>query len=190
MPNFHEQLKSVYAEDRKAWRKWLRANHKTSGGIWLIYYKKGSGKPSISYAEAVKEALCFGWIDSKVNPIDGERYKQVFTPRKPKSVWSALNKRYITELLEQKQITRAGLKAIETAKQNGMWASLDAVESLTIPKDLEKAFAANQPAYKNFEAFTRGVRKQFLYRLNSAKRQETRAKRIAEIIAAAAKPIT
>ncbi len=95
MPKFDDQLETTYASDRRAWREWLEKNHLTLPGIWLIYYKVKSGKPSVQYSEAVKEALCFGWIDSKVKSLDEDRYMQIFTPRKPKSVWSKLNKQYI-----------------------------------------------------------------------------------------------
>jgi uncharacterized protein YdeI (YjbR/CyaY-like superfamily) len=95
MPKSNIQLETIYAQDRKEWRKWLEENHHLSPGIWLIYYKVKSYKPSVRYSEAVKEALCFGWIDSKVKSLDQERYMQIFTPRKSKSVWSKLNKQYI-----------------------------------------------------------------------------------------------
>jgi uncharacterized protein YdeI (YjbR/CyaY-like superfamily) len=130
-------FEKVYAVNRAAW---LEQNHATKPSIWLAYYKKNSGKPSISYPEAVKEALCFGWIDSKVNAVDNEWYMQVFTPRKAKSVWSALNKKYITELLAEGLIMEAGLECIEITKQNGMWESLDKVEALELPDELVKAF--------------------------------------------------
>jgi uncharacterized protein YdeI (YjbR/CyaY-like superfamily) len=139
-------FEKVYAKDRATFRKWLQKNHTSAPGIWLVYYKKNSGKASISYPEAVKEALCFGWIDSKVNAIDDERYMQVFTPRKAKSVWSALNKKYISELLEQGLMMEAGLERIEVAKQNGMWESLDKVEALELPDELVKAFKKNKLA--------------------------------------------
>lgn len=113
---------------REEWRKWLEENHRTSLGVWLIYYKVKSGKPSVRYSEAVKEALCFGWIDSKVKSLDEERYMQIFTPRKPKSGWSKLNKQYIEELIEQGLMTTGGLEKIEAAKQDGSWKKLDAIK--------------------------------------------------------------
>ncbi len=184
-----QQFEKVYALDRITFRQWLKQNHATSKGIWLVYYKKNSGKPSISYPEAVKEALCFGWIDSRVNAINDERYMQVFTPRKAKSVWSALNKKYIAELLEQNLMTEAGLKIIEIAKQNGQWESLDKVEALEIPDDLAKAFKKNKTAKTNFEKFAPSSRKLILQWLASAKREETRQKRIEEAVTLAAQNI-
>jgi len=104
---FESTLATVYAQSRVVWREWLAINHQTSPGIWLVYYKVKSGKPSIRYPEAVKEALCFGWIDSKVKSLDSDRYQQIFTPRKPNSVWSKLNKQYIEELMAADLITPA-----------------------------------------------------------------------------------
>lgn len=182
-------FEKVYAKDRTAFRKWLEKNHTSAPGIWLVYYKKYSGKPSISYAEAVKEALCFGWIDSKVNSLDDERYMQVFTPRKAKSVWSASNKRYIAELLSEGLIMEAGLKCIEVAKQNGMWESLDKVEALELPDELVKAFKKNKPAKENFEKFPPSSKKLILQWIASAKRDETRQKRIEEAVTLAARNI-
>lgn len=182
-------FEKVYAKDRATFRKWLEQNHTSAPGIWLVYYKKNSGKPSISYPEAVKEALCFGWIDSKVNAIDDERYMQVFTPRKAKSVWSALNKKYIAELQGQNLINPAGLKTIEIAKQNGQWESLDKVEALEVPDELIKAFKKNKKAKENFDKFPPSSRKLILQWIASAKRDETRQKRIEETVTLAAQNI-
>jgi uncharacterized protein YdeI (YjbR/CyaY-like superfamily) len=127
MSKFDDQLETIYAVDRKAWREWLSQNHCTSPGIWLVYYKVKSGEPSVQYSEAVKEALRFGWIDSKVKSLDEDRYKQIFTPRKPKSVWSKLNKQYLEELVQEGLMTDAGLQKISAAKQDGSWIALDDV---------------------------------------------------------------
>ena len=175
-----------YARNRKAWRQWLQKNHAKVPGVWLVYYKKGSGKSRVSYDDAVEEALCFGWIDSIMKPIDEDKYMQKFTPRKIKSVWSALNKRRIEKLAEQKLIMPAGKEAIEIAKQNGSWKKLDHVENFEIPADLKKAFAKNKKLFKWFEGLGRFHRKQWLYRLHNAKLPETRGKRIVEMIKAAA----
>ncbi|MGL4610343.1 MAG: YdeI/OmpD-associated family protein [Trueperaceae bacterium] len=180
------EFEKVYAKDRATFRAWLEHHHTTSPGIWLVYYKKNSGQPSISYPEAVKEALCFGWIDSKVNSLDDKRYMQVFTPRKPKSVWSALNKKYIAELQEQKRMTAAGLKCIAIAKQNGMWESLDKIEALEIPDDLANLFSKNKKAKENFATFPPSSKKNILQWIASAKRGETRQKRLEETVTLAA----
>ncbi len=171
---------------REEWRKWLETNHRTCFGVWLIYYKVKTGKPSVRYNEAVKEALCFGWIDSKVKSLDEERYMQIFTPRKPKSVWSKLNKQYIEELIEQGLMTTVGLEKIEAAKQDGSWNSLDAIEALIIPLDLKQALEANTTAKEYFEAFNNSSKKNILFWIDSAKRPETRLKRIEQTVNSAA----
>ncbi|WP_445214821.1 YdeI/OmpD-associated family protein [Brasilonema sp. UFV-L1] len=186
LSQFDKQLETVYAEDRKKWREWLEKNHRTCVGVWLIYYKLKSGKPSVQYSEAVKEALCFGWIDSKVKSIDKERYMQIFTPRKPKSVWSKLNKQYIQELIEQNLMTEAGFNKIEVAKQNGSWTTLDKIEALIIPTDLKQALEANETANKYFETFSNSSKKNILFWIDSAKRPQTRLNRIEQTISSAA----
>ncbi|MBW4689038.1 MAG: YdeI/OmpD-associated family protein [Komarekiella atlantica HA4396-MV6] len=185
MPKFDNQLETLYAANRQEWREWLEKNHQTSIGIWLIYYKVKSGQSSVQYSEAVKEALCFGWIDSKVKSLDEERYMQIFTPRKPKSVWSKLNKKYIEELIEQNLMTDAGLKKIEVAKQDSSWNKLDAIEELIIPVDLKQALEANETANKYFQAFSNSSKKNILFWIESAKRPETRLKRIEQTISSA-----
>src|SRR5437667_4374542 len=107
------ELKTFYPKDRKAWRQWLQKHHAKEPGVWLIYYKKNSGKSRVAYDEAVEEALCFGWIDSIMKPIDDDKYMQKFTPRKVKSVWSALNKKRVEKLMEQNLMEPAGLAIIE-----------------------------------------------------------------------------
>lgn len=184
-PRFEDSLATVYASDRQAWRDWLTQNHRSSAGVWLVYYKVNSGKPSIRYPEAVKEALCFGWIDSKVKSLDDERYRQIFTPRQPKSVWSKLNKQYIAELTAQGLMTEAGLAKIAAAQQDGSWTSLDAVEALLVPEDLALALAANPLAEQYFSAFGNTAKKLILTWINSAKRPTTRQQRIEKTVAAA-----
>jgi len=180
------ELKTYYAKDRKAWRKWLEKNHAKTQCVWLIYYKKSSGKTRLEYSDAVEEALCFGWIDSTLRPIDDEKYMQRFTPRKPKSGWSGLNKKRIQRMIEQGLMTSAGLEKIELAKKNGSWESLDKiyapVDQLRIPDSLEKAFSRNMKAKTNFENFPVFTRRQFLYWINSAKRDETKKARIKQAV--------
>ena len=186
MPKFEEQLNRIYAANRQEWRKWLEKNHSNTIGIWLIYYKVKSDKPSVRYSEAFKEALCFGWIDSKVKSIDQERYMQIFTPRKPKSVWSKLNKQYIEELIEQNLMTAAGFAKITAAKEDGSWKTLDAIEALIIPEDLKQALESNEVAKRNFEAFNNSSKKSILFWIASAKRSQTRLKRIEQTVNSAA----
>jgi uncharacterized protein YdeI (YjbR/CyaY-like superfamily) len=186
MPKFEDQLDLVYASDRACWRQWLQQNSGNAIGVWLVYYKVKSGKPSVRYSEAVKEALCFGWIDSKVKSLDAESYRQIFTPRKPKSVWSKLNKQYIEELIAEGKMTEAGLEKIIAAKQDGSWTSLDLIEALVIPADLQQALETDDTANKNFEAFSQTTKKNILFWIQSAKRPETRSSRIEKTIFAIA----
>ncbi|BCL33988.1 YdeI/OmpD-associated family protein [Nostoc sp. MS1] len=182
MPNFDNQLQTFQAANRQEWREWLERNYQSAIGIWLVYYKVKSGKPSIRYSEAVKEALCFGWIDSKVKSLDEDSYMQIFTPRKPKSVWSKLNKQYIQELIDQGLMAEAGLAKIAVAKQDGSWNTLDAIEALIIPDDLQQALAANAIANQYFAGLSNSTKKNILSWIASAKRPETRLRRIEQTI--------
>ena len=190
MKKTRDQYKTTHPKTRSQWRKWLEKNHSTSPGVWLIYYKKDSGKRKLDYADAVEEALCFGWIDSLPRKIDNERSALKFTPRKPKSVWSKLNKQRIEKLIGQKLMTIAGLTAIERAKRNGSWNILNAsdfhTDNNSMPKDLEKALSKNKKALTNFRAFPAGYRKRFLFWIDSAKRSETKAARVKQTILMAA----
>ena len=134
------------------------------------------------WGDAVKMALCFGWIDSTVKSLGDGKRRQYFCPRRSKSVWSALNKRYIIELINDDLIHESGLSKIEIAKQNGSWTALDDVENEIIPKDLQIAFNKNSQAFENYKKFAASYRKSYLYWLNQAKREETRLKRIEKII--------
>ncbi|AXT54285.1 YdeI/OmpD-associated family protein [Aquimarina sp. MMG015] len=172
----------LYFKNDQEWRRWLHENHTSSEGIYLIFYKVESKQPSMRWEEAVKVALCYGWIDSTVKKLDNEKRRQYFCPRKPKSVWSKVNKTYIMELIKNNLMQDSGLKSISIAKENGSWTALDNVENGVIPEDLQKAFNTNKIAYTNYSNFARSYRKSYLYWLNQAKRQETRDKRILEII--------
>ncbi|WP_276134555.1 YdeI/OmpD-associated family protein [Polluticoccus soli] len=177
-----------YAQDRKTWRKWLEKNHKNAPGIWLIYYKKDSGKARVPYADAVEEALCYGWIDSTQRPLDEESYMQLFMPRKSKSGWSKLNKERIERLIAEGMMTPAGMEKIELAKQNGSWSKLDSIESFDTPVELKKALAkpANKKAKKFFDDLNiPSPKKYVIYWISSAKLPVTKDKRIAEFIESA-----
>ena len=167
---------------RKAWRAWLHHHHLKATGVWLVYAKKHTGIPSLTWQEAVEEALCYGWIDGVRHPVDETFFKQLFTPRKPKSTWSAINKKTIERLVEAGLVSAAGLAAVALAKATGTWDSLTTVETGVVPPDLRRALARNARAKRNWDAFSPGARKMSLYYLNAAKREETRAKRIATII--------
>ena len=177
-----EEKEHLYFKNASEWREWLHDNHHTSKGVYLIFYRVGSDYESMRWEEAVQVAICYGWIDSTVKRLDEERRRQMFTPRKDKSVWSKLNKTYIEKLTADNLMHESGLKKIEIAKQNGSWASLDSVENLEIPKDLAAAFSLNKKAQTNYNNFSPSYRKSYLYWLNQAKREETRVARIAQII--------
>ena len=172
----------LYFKNDVAFRKWLEKNHNSSTGIYLILYKIEHPMPSMGWEEAVRVALCYGWIDSTVKSLGDGKRRQYFCPRKPKSVWSKVNKHHLKELHATGQMHESGLKSIEIAKENGSWTALDNVENGIIPEDLQLAFDKNAKAYDNYRSFTKGQRKSYLYWLNQAKRQETRENRIAEII--------
>jgi uncharacterized protein YdeI (YjbR/CyaY-like superfamily) len=172
----------VSLPSRAAWRAWLAEHHATSPGIWLIIHKKNSTEPGVTYEEAVEEALCFGWIDSKTNTLDETRFKQIFTPRKPKSVWSKSNKERVARLTGQGLMTPAGLAVIEIARANGTWTAYDAIDELVMPEDFAVALAVNPAAEQHWQDFSTSVKKGILYYIASAKRPETRAKRIARTV--------
>lgn len=164
------------------WREWLIDHHHESKGVYLIFYKVSSRKLSMHWEEAVKVALCFGWIDSKVKRLDEERREQYFSPRKPKGVWSKLNKNYIEQLIKEDLMDRSGLKAVQLAKENGSWDALNDVDNEVIPSNLKKAFDKHPKAFENYKNFAPSYRRSYLYWLYSAKRVPTQQKRITEII--------
>jgi uncharacterized protein YdeI (YjbR/CyaY-like superfamily) len=180
---------SVHPQTRAEWREWLERHHTQAEGVWLISFKKGTGKPRFEYEEAVEEALCFGWVDSKSNKLDAERSMLWFAPRRPRTGWSRSNKERAKRLIETGLMMPAGLAKIEAAKQDGSWSALDSVEALEIPPDLDQALAADQTARQYFEAFPRSVKRAILEWIAGAKRPETRAKRIAETVELAARNI-
>jgi len=185
-----QDYKATHPKTRGQWRKWLEKNHSTAPGIWMIYYKKETGKRKFDMADAVEEALCFGWIDSVAQKLDDERSMQKFTPRKPKSIWSKINKKRIEKLIEQKLMTPAGLATIERAKENGSWDTLNSsdlhTDNNSMPDDLEKALSKNKKALANFLAFPPSYRKRFLFWIDSAKTPLTKAVRIKQTLLMAA----
>jgi uncharacterized protein YdeI (YjbR/CyaY-like superfamily) len=186
LPDSADGIPRIYAADRAVWRSWLEAHGETSAAVWLVYYKKGAGQPSVAWNEAVEEALCFGWIDSKAKPIDDLRYMQYFSPRKPKSPWSRINKASVERLVADGLMREPGLRAIERAKANGSWSALDDVEALVIPDDLAAAFASAPGTRERFDRLSRTNRRIILQRIATAKRPDTRARRIASAVSAVA----
>ncbi|RMB64184.1 hypothetical protein EAX61_00315 [Dokdonia sinensis] len=165
------------------WREWLDANYnRYPDGIYLIFYKLENKQPSMRWEDAVRVAICYGWIDSTVKSLGNGKRRQFFCPRNPKSTWSKLNKKYVAELDKQGLIHESGQKMIDLAKKTGTWTAMDDVENGVMPEDLKSAFAKNKTALKNYNAFAPSYRKNYLSWLHSAKRQETRNKRIAEIL--------
>jgi uncharacterized protein YdeI (YjbR/CyaY-like superfamily) len=176
----------IHPLTRAEWRAWLERHHAQSPGVWMTTFKKATGKPRLEYAEAVEEALCFGWIDGKPNALDAERSMLRFAPRRPGSGWSKLNKARVERLLAAGLMAPAGAAKVEAAKRDGSWNALDAVEALEIPPDLATAFSGNALAGERFAAFPRSVKRGILEWISVAKRPETRAKRIAETVRLAA----
>ena len=174
---------------RAEWRTWLEQNHGRAEGVWLISYKKATGKPRIEYDEAVEEALCYGWIDSKPNKLDAERSLLWFAPRKAGTGWSKPNKERVAKLLAVGIMAPAGLAKITAAQADGSWYALDAVEALEIPSDLDQALAGNPTAWRYFDAFPRSVKRGILEWIATAKRPETRARRVEETVTLAAENV-
>jgi uncharacterized protein YdeI (YjbR/CyaY-like superfamily) len=148
--------------------------------VWLVSYKKNTGRPRFEYEDAVEEALCFGWIDSKPSKLDEARSMLWFAPRKGKTGWSTLNKERAVRMIQAGLMQQAGLEKIEQAKADGSWESLDEIEELRLPQDLMAALHAHPPAERNFVAFPRSVKRGILEWIHTAKRPQTRAARIAE----------
>lgn len=171
---------------RKFWRAWLARNHDRSKGLWLAYYKKSSGRASVTYQEALEEALAFGWIDSTVHKVDEERYAQRYTPRNERSVWSASNKARVARLLAAGLMAPPGLAKVEAAKRNGSWDRLDAIDRIAagadVPPDLRRALRADEEAWRAFEKRPPSEKKMWAWWVLSAKKAETRARRIAETV--------
>ncbi len=168
---------------RHQWRAWLTKNHATAQEMWLVFYKKHTGKPGLSYIEALEEALCFGWIDGILKRIDDEKHTVRFSPRKKDSIWSELNKKRVSQLIEDGRMTEAGLAKVNEAKANGQWEKAAEREDITVvPPELTAALARNAKARRNFEKLAPCYRKQFIYWVGIAKRDETRRRRVVETI--------
>ncbi len=173
----------LYISNRKEWRKWLKENHSIVKEVWLIYYKKHTGKPRIPYDDAVEEALCFGWIDSTVKRIDDEKYCQKFTPRKDKSNWSDHNKNRVAKMIKRGKMTTAGMDKIKAAKKNGEWNKKIVAEiKFEMPSELSHVLSANKKAKEFFNELSPSHKKQYIGWIASAKKVETREKRAEEAI--------
>ncbi len=175
-----DDLEQVHPETRAAWRAWLLENHATSPGVWLLTWKRATGRPSVPYAEAVEEGLCVGWIDSLKRSLDEERSAQLFTPRKRGSGWSRSNKERLVRLEAEGLMRPEGVAVVEAAKADGSWTLLDDVEALVEPPELAAALDADSVARAHWDGFPPSAKRLALTWIVMAKRPETRAKRIAE----------
>ncbi|MBK8497629.1 MAG: YdeI/OmpD-associated family protein [Flavobacteriales bacterium] len=160
-------------------------HHRRTEGVWLITYKRSVPHKYVDYASTVEEALCFGWIDSLPRKLDEQRRMLYFCPRRPKSVWSRLNKERFITLIASKRMAAAGLKKMEAAKRDGSWTAIDAAEAMEMPPDLLRALRKNRKANLHYEAFPPGARKQIIGWVLGAKTESTRARRIATSVALA-----
>lgn len=181
-----QEIENFCPANRTAWREWLIKNHGSTQSVWLVIYKKKSGKQTITWSEAVDEALCFGWVDSRRKPVDSEQFIQFFCKRKPNSTWSRINKEKVLTLIHLGKMLPAGLVSIETAKSNGAWNSLDDVEAYKVPEDLSRELLSHAGAEAFFLSLSKSVRKAILQWLVQAKQPHTRQKRITEIAELAA----
>lgn len=183
MENKKEDLPILIFKVAKEWEQWLRKNYASSNGIWLRIYKKASGIPTITYPEAVNAALCYGWIDGVANKYDDESYLQRFTPRRSKSIWSKINVERANQLINSGKMKPGGLKEIEAAKADGRWASAyDSPANIEIPKDFLQALSKKPKAKKFFETLNKTNTYSIAWRLQTAKKPETREKRMKLIL--------
>ena len=175
-------MKTLRVSKQSAWRSWLEKNHDKEVGVWLMFLKKDSGEPSISYEEALDEALAFGWIDSIVKKIDDKRFVRKFTPRRPLSIWSKLNIARAEKLIEERRMTSWGLAAFEKRTSEISLLARFTAEGVKVPQDFEDSLRKNTKGWKNFEQLSPSHRKRYLIWISGAKTPETRAKRIAEAV--------
>lgn len=177
-------MKQLYVTDRDEWRDWLSRHNATEAGVWLIFYKKETSRPTISYEDAVEEALCFGWIDSIIKKIDATRYARKFTPRKDNSKWSELNKKRADKMIKEGRMTDVGLAKTQTAKKTGLWEKDGRPRiSFDIPPEFAQALAHNKKAKESFDKLASSYRKHYIGWIAVAKRPETKKRRIEESIA-------
>lgn len=186
MPSSIDQYPDLRPTSRQSWRSWLRRNHATASGVWVVYSKRSTGRQPLSYDAAVEEALCWGWIDSLTRSIDDRSYRQLYTPRKPRSPWSALNKRRAAAMIKAGKMTEAGMARIREAKRLGTWTALSKVDRLIVPSDLAAALRSSARARSGYASWPASTKRGVLWWLHAAKRPETRTKRLRAIMRAAA----
>lgn len=171
---------AVHPRSRAEWRRWLARHHERAEGVWLVSFKKSTGRQAFGYDEAVEEALCFGWIDSRPRALDAERSMLWFAPRRPRTGWSGPNKERVERLLAAGLMAPAGLAKVEAARRDGSWTALDSATALEVPPDLARAFRMHAGSRTNFDAFPPSARRAILEWIGAAKRRETRAARVEE----------
>ena len=177
------ELPTLPFESKKKWADWLAKQHDKSAGVWLKLAKKATGIPSVTYAEALDVALCYGWIDGQKGSFDEQYFLQKFTPRRPKSIWSKINVEKVEGLIASGEMKPAGLKAIEAAKQDGRWAAAyEGQRTISVPEDFQAALDKNKKAKTFFVTLNSVNRYAFLFRIHTAKKAETRVKRIQQFI--------
>lgn len=179
-----DDVQHFYAKDRKSWRNWLEKNHEKENAVWLVF-DKGKDR-AMSWEDIVQEALCFGWIDSRPGKVSDTQSKIYVSKRKPKSVWSKINKQHVEALIQSGLMQPAGLKAVAVAKNNGAWNALDLSDNLVYPTELNDLFNSNPDARTNFEAFPEGTKRNTLQWIYDAKTTATKMKRINQVVEAAA----
>jgi uncharacterized protein YdeI (YjbR/CyaY-like superfamily) len=179
-----ETAPRVQPSSRAEWREWLAANHASANGAWLVSWKRHTGKPTVGYEESVEEALCFGWIDGRLNKLDEERTMQWFAPRRPKGTWARSNKERVERLEAAGLMTDAGRAAIEIAKANGSWNSLDQIDDLVMPPDLEVALADAEGAREHFDSRSPSSRRTALAFVTQVKNPTLRAGRVQRVVEA------
>jgi len=181
--NHMQPNRAIIFKDRSEWRSWLEKNYDREDRVWLFHLKKGSEKVGVTHEEAVEEALCFGWIDSKLKSVDEEKYALKYSPRKAGSVWSRINKEKAEEMIRAGKMTGAGLEKIEEAKRVGSWQkAYTNIKRDRIPADLKEALMENGSAWNNFENFANSYRNMYIGWVINAKTSETRRKRIARVV--------
>jgi uncharacterized protein YdeI (YjbR/CyaY-like superfamily) len=177
------ELPTLPFESKKKWADWLAKQHDKSAGVWLKLAKKATGIPSVTYAEALDVALCYGWIDGQKGSFDDQYFLQKFTPRRPKSIWSKINVEKVERLIASGEMKPSGLKAVEAAKQDGRWsAAYESQKVVSIPEDFQSALEKNKKAKAFFATLNSTNRYAFLFRIHTAKKAETRAKRIRQFV--------
>ncbi len=174
---------ALFFNNRKEWRSWLEKNHRTQNEVWLIHYKKSSRKTNLNHVDAVEEAICFGWIDSKLKKIDKERFILRYSPRRSRSVWSKINKDTAKKMISKGKMMPAGLDKINQAKTSGYWdnAYTNLVKE-QLPNDLKKALKMDKTAWDNFQEFANSYRNTYIGWVNNAKTEVTRKRRIAKVV--------